>query len=527
MRVEDLIIEVRDPSLNRIGQFRPGDLVGATFVLRFNNIGAWEMRLPYGHRLGEFLRLPGYGLIVTGPNDDVIMSGPTVSAKLEQTSEDIEGEWLITGADDSVLLNELLAYPNPTTDDVTNLGQAFDARLGPAESVIKDYVDANIGPSGVPARQVANLVIEPDLERGVIVQGNARFEPLQELLYGLAQTGGIGYRIVQEAQQLVFKVYEPTNLAAKVRLDLENQKLSRTEYSYANAKATRAIVGGQGEAQWRRFVEVSNEDSLAAEAEWGRRIEVFKDGRNSRVPAFLIQDGLELLVDKGKTIQEFSVTPSDSINMVYGVDWNLGDTVTVVTKDLEGSAVVTEIGISIGADGVRIGATVGTPVGVTYEAKILAKTQQIDERVSNLERSVTGYGINIPYAAEGGTNGTQPTWSLNPITASFNRFGNMMHFSVLVTFTDIISFGTGQYFVTLPEQARVAYQFRDGCLHDASTGTDYHISGHVDAGSNVLWLSTTGISGQRIFDSPFEQGAPVTLTSEDLFHIAGTYEIEG
>jgi hypothetical protein len=55
MQVDDLIIEVRDSSLARIGQFRTEDLVGATFVLRFNNVGSWTMQLPFGHRLGEFL----------------------------------------------------------------------------------------------------------------------------------------------------------------------------------------------------------------------------------------------------------------------------------------------------------------------------------------------------------------------------------------------------------------------------------------------------------------------------------------
>jgi hypothetical protein len=58
----------------------------------------------------------------------------------------------------------------------------------------------------------------------------------------------------------------------------------------------------------------------------------------------------------------------------------------VVINDLEASAVVTEVGISISADGVRLGATVGTPVGIEYEARVLAKTQQLDQRISNLER---------------------------------------------------------------------------------------------------------------------------------------------
>jgi len=481
--VDELIIEVRDPDFERVGQFRPGDLVGAKFVLRFNNVGAWEMTLPSGNRLGELLRQPGYGILVTGPDDSVIFSGPTLSAKLEQTSQNIQGDWLISGASDAVLLAERLAYPNPTTDDVTAQGIAYDARLGAAETVLKDYVRANIGPTAPVSRQVDDA--------------------------------------------LVFSVYEPQDKTAIVRMDLFNQKLSRAEYAYATAKVTRAIVGGQGEAEWRRFVEVTTTDSLSAEDEWGRRIEVFKDGRNSRITSQLTQDGLEMLVDEGKTITELSVTPSDDINMRFGQDWYLGDKVTVVIDELEAQAVVTEVGLSIDADGVRIAATVGTAVGIDYEAKVLAKQQNVDQRVSNLERTVTGYGINIAYQPEGGTSGTQPTFSGPAITGSFNRFGNMVHFSIQVDFDNITSFGTGQYYLTLPFPARVAYQFRDGCLHDASASRSYSISGHVNAGSDILQLFTTDSQGNRIFDFAFSQGEPVTLTTADSYHIAGTYEIEG
>ena len=527
MRVEDLIIEVRNPSLTRVGQFRPGDLVGATFILRFNNVGMWEMKLPSGNRLGELLRLPGYGIVMTGPDDSVIFSGPTMSAKLEQTPENLEGDWVISGASDDLILQERLAYPTPGTADVKAQVTPFDSRQGYAETVIKQYVNVNIGPSAPAAREVTNLAIEEDEARGELVQANARFEPLQTLIYNLAQTGGIGYRIKQVQDYLEFQVYEPSDKTALVRMDMDNQKLSRAEYSYSIAKATRAIVGGQGEAEWRRFEEVTNTDSEAAEEAWGRRIEVFKDERSTRVSDALIQSGLELLVDQGKTIVESSVTPSDDINMRFGVDWFLGDQVTVVVNDIEASAVVTEVGISIGSDGVRIGATVGTPVSLDFESKLIRKQVQAEDRISQLERNVTGYGINIAYQPSGGTSGTQPTWTGTPITGSFNRFGNMVHFNIFVNFSTITNFGTGQYYLTLPYPSKHEIKFADGCLHDVSTNRDYQIRAGVLATSDILKLSTTGVDGQKIYDSPFTATDPVTLTTADYFHIAGTYEIEG
>jgi hypothetical protein len=450
-----------------------------------------------------------------------------MAAKLEQTPDNLEGDWFITGSSDDIILQERLAYPTPGTADVQAQVTAYDSRQGNAETVIKQYVNVNIGPSAPAARKITNLAVEDSLNRGELVQANARFQPLQTLIYDLAQTGGIGYKLTQVEDYLEFQVFEPEDKTQIVRMDMDNQKLSRAEYTYTKPRVTRAIVGGQGEDEWRRFAEVTNTDSLSAETEWGRRIEVFKDERSTRVNAALVQSGLELLVDEGKTITEMSVTPSDDINMRFGVDWYLGDKVTVVVNDIEASAVVTEIGISIGDDGVRIGATVGTPVATDYESKIIARQSQQEDRISNLERSITGYGINVEYQPSGGTSGTQPTWTGVPITGTFNRFGNMVHFSILVDFDTITNFGTGQYYLTLPYPARVAYQFRDGCLHDASAGTEYHMSGHVFAGSDILQLNSSDKVGSSIQDVDFTSTVPVTLTTADSFHIAGTYEIEG
>ena len=527
MQVEDLVVEVRDRNLNRIGQITPENLVGATFVARFNNVGSWSLQIPYGDRLGELLRQPGYGIILTGPNGETILSGPTLTAKLEQTQDNTEGDWLIEGSGDAVLLTDRLAYPTPSTADVTAQTDGYDIRTGAAETVIKEYVNVNLGPGAATGRAAQGLTVEADQARGETVYANARFNQVQELIYDLAQVGGIGYQLKQSGTGLEFSVFEPVDRTDIVRMDIQNRKLTSSIYSYGTAKVTRAIVAGRGEAENRIFAERANSDSLNAEVNWGRRIEKFVDARQSEDLDELNTAGDELLVDEGKTIVEMSVTPADETNMVYGVDWFLGDRVTVVANDVEAKAVVTEVGVQISEDGVRVGATVGTPVGIEYEARLLAKVNKQDDRISNLERATTGYGVNTSYQPEGGTDGDQPVFDGPGITGTFNRFGNMVHFSIAVDFDNITDFGTGQYYLTLPFPARVAYQFRDGCLHDISQDRQFHISGHVDADSDVLQLFTTDRQGNRIFDFPFSQGEPVTLTTADNFHIAGTYEIEG
>jgi hypothetical protein len=101
----------------------------------------------------------------------------------------------------------------------------------------------------------------------------------------------------------------------------------------------------------------------------------------------------------------------------------------------------------------------------------------------------------------------------------------MVHFSILVDFDNISTFGSGQYYLTLPYPARVAYQFRDGCLHDDSDGTEFQMSGHVFAGEDVLWLNFADKVASGVQDALFTATTPITLTTQDSFHIAGTYEI--
>lgn len=524
MRVDDLVVEVRDRNLDRIGVILPQDLVGATFVVRYNNVGTWAVTLPYGHRLGELLRLPGYGLVVTGPDGATIISGPTLTAKLEQTQDNAQGTWEIEGASDDIYLAERLAYPTPTTSDVAAQTTGYDIRTGAAETVVKQYINANIGNLAPIDRAINYLTTEIDQGRGSTVYASARFETLQELIYGLAQVGGIGYQLKQTNGTLDFSVFVPQDRSDTIRMDLQNRKLSSSTYSYGTAKVTRAIVGGRGEAENRIFVERSSTDSLNAEVQWNRRIESFRDARQSEDTNELQTAGDELLADLGKTIVEMSVTPSDDQTMIYGADWFLGDRVTVVANDIESTAVVTEVGIQIGEDGVRVGATIGTPVGIEFEAKLLAKQQNHDDRISNLERATTGYGVNTVYQPSGGTSGTQPVFDPTDIVGSFNRFGNMVHFTIQVDFDNVTSFGSGQYYVTLPYPARTSYTFAAGQLFDFTQSKYYLIIGEVDAGSTQLDLYYLGSSGQM---ENFTYNSPKTLGIDDFFNISGTYEIEG
>lgn len=386
MKVSDLTVEVRNSSLVRVGQLTAKDLVGFTAVLRFNKVGSWKVVLPVGHALAEELKQPGAGLVVSN-SSGVILSGPTTAVVTNQSTEDVTGTYTITGVDDSVLLSERLAYPTPSTADVTLQTSAYDVRTGVAETVMKQYVDVNIGPGAPSVRKIAALTVQATAGLGSSVTAQARFQPLQELFEGLADVAGLGFTIEQSGSNLQFQVYAPNDRSAYVRLDLDNGRLTKSEYSYSQPKATRAIVGGSGDLTARTFLERTTSVSLASEVTWGRRIEVFNDQRSTSETAKLQQYGDELLATDGKTLISVSISPTDDQSMLFGTDWNLGDKVTCVVGTAELIAVVTEIGILVTEDGVRIGATVGEPRTLDYETQLLSIQADQASRISKLERT--------------------------------------------------------------------------------------------------------------------------------------------
>ena len=132
--------------------------------------------------------------------------------------------------------------------------------------------------------------------------------------------------------------------------------------------------------------------------------------------------------------------------------------------------------------------------------------------------------IPVAFTPTGGGTGVEVTGD-----AFFGRYtliGNLCYFSYQVVFTNISNFGTGQYFMNLPFPTLKPLLTRNGCLHDTSTGNQFHISGHAFEGTSRMDLFSSDKVGSSVQDVQFEQGSPITLTTADTFHIEGFYEAD-
>jgi hypothetical protein len=390
VRLQDITVEVRDKTLARRGIIRPEELV-LELTDNFNNLGSWKLSLASEHPLCDTLRTPGSGIIVTGPSD-VLLSGPMVSSEFASTPTDPDGTVSFTGVSDTVCLADALAFPQPSNADGASQTEAHDVRSGRVETVMHAYVNANIGPLAPAVRRKAGLVMGSDLARGPIITQSARFPVLGNLLTEIALLGSLGFRVVQRGSNLVFETYAITDRTAFVRLDVRNGTLSGQKVGISPPGVTRAIVAGQGDLTERQFLQVDNAESIAAEADWGRRIEKFVDQRNTDDWAELQQAGDEALVDSGFTAINVQVVPMEDSQARFGKEWGLGDSLVVIVDDQELKSTVTGYVLKADREGFKLGALLGDATGFDASAALNKRVTNTETRLSNLETNSTGGG---------------------------------------------------------------------------------------------------------------------------------------
>lgn len=435
MRPSDITIEVRSEALGRLDQIDIDEVIHMRLIKRFNNVGSWQLQLRAEYAMSAVLAQPGRGIIVRGKGGILLLSGNVDNYVKIEKAEDPQGIWEFVGNDDMIHLSDALAWPQPGNSDASTQNTDYDVRTGAAETIMRAYVRYNIGHTdGTASRKITGLKLEPvDLLRGNTVTGRARFDKLGMLLGDIAaKGGGLGFDMKQTSStEITFSVYEPTDKSDYIQMDVDNDMLSETKYGFGAPTGTRAIVAGQGEGVDRRIIQVTSVDSLAAETAWRRKIEVFKDRRDTDVDAELIEEGTLLVDENGHTITQLSVVPADELTMEYLEDWFLGDIVGVVVDGQALSSVVTEAIIDIDGDGVRVGATIGDPTGFDFESRIIERQQAQESRLAFLEQNVELFSKEdvIGMIEEREYIGTvSSTWTYGKPTVAITGIGNVSAF---------------------------------------------------------------------------------------------------
>lgn len=449
------LVEVRDRDFIRIGQLSQ-EFMNLKFTEVFRGIGTWELKLPAEHPLLNALKEKGSGIVITEtwPGGSRVYSGRTRSCVLDQNSEDVNGTWTISGADDGLIAAATVVYPDPANAHDKQL-TAYWNLSGNGETVMKQAVLLNAGASAIPARQYDWLSVPTNLNRGGNASANARFDVLGDLLQALAEQSGLGWSFYQVGDGIVFDVTVPADLTSLIRLDVRTGGLDSSQLGYTAPDATEVLVLGQGEGAARTVLQVSSVESAAEAALWGVRWESTKDQRNTNDPTELAEAGSEIINERGTTINSLKVEPSDAPGQKLGRDWYLGDTVTVVVDGQETQAIVAQIATSISSAGVIKQATVGDPVGFNWDARVGSAIKKQGQRIDRLENYIDPrkvettfpVAINRPQAISYNRNAISDLFEELTVDVR-NGFASISGLVALATVT------SGTVIATLPAGAR-------------------------------------------------------------------------
>lgn len=387
MDVRDLVVEVRDRNLQRVGQITP-ERLNFQATLRDLEPGEWSLPLPVEDPMVVHLRAPGAGVIVShrDPAVGTLLSGPVNPDTQEASAADPTGTHTFKGDTDDVLLWNRAAYPTPTRGGMDNQGGWWTLR-DHAETVMLALVAANLGPDAPVERSVEFLDVAPSLQRGHIVSVSARFDPIGELLAPLARGAALGFRMIQVGTRLRFEVTTPQDRRDLVRLDLRNGTLSSYAVETVAPGLTFAIVAGQGQGAARTLVSRTTQAALDAERDrgpWARK-EAFIDRRDTDELPALEQAGDEALAEAAGGVSVKAV-PGDDQSMAWPTKWAVGDTIGVNTPARQSWARVTSVTLIAGPEGVKVGAGIGDVAGWTPTAALERRQRDLEERLARLER---------------------------------------------------------------------------------------------------------------------------------------------
>lgn len=324
----------------------PVPFISAEFTKRFNAAGGGTFTVPVDAPRFADLVADGARVVMTATSRRTGYV-ETLSGRVFQ----LEGQGprdtavTFTVADDAALWSDFLCWVVPT-QPITSQGIAgtHDVRTGPAETVIKQFVDVNaIDRLGLP------IVLGPDLGRGPTITLKMRFYTIADKAFaatdgGLGlENGTLGFSVVQEDDHLLVDCYETAE--NPIPLSVRAGTLDSWSYVKKSPTVTDVVVAGQGEGTLRLLRQRTDAPRIASQ-NW--RWERFRDARDTDEPDVMYARADETMADgAAKAGVRLAFRESDGLG--YGsVGTRPGDRVRIAVRPdvLIGPEIVREVTFS-------------------------------------------------------------------------------------------------------------------------------------------------------------------------------------
>lgn len=378
-----LTAKLYDPDFVHRG---PLPLEGGNVVIRNNDVSTFLIDIDTSTEQWENITAQ-YGdmkawhvqLFDSLDGDVPLMSGIITSDRDEKSGYPAT-QW--TGRCHLDYLDGMITLPNPAraADDQKDGSHYTDK--GPAAEVIFQMVRKHVAQGArdefrTPLRVSSTWADKP----GKQVSVKSRFKPLLEEVQAAAKTGGITFSTSMTRDGAIrFHQSVPEDRSRYIRLSEDNDALGQWSMERERPEVTKVLVAGQGEGDERtlKLVEGNTND-------WGTSRIVFQDRRDTDELDDLIEAGEETLADGAETAS-ISVDLVDTPNMLFGVDFHIGDLVTVQLAN--GATIVDgvqEVELTYSDTGREGKLTVG-PTGEEHEGDKLVKlVKDLRKRIRALE----------------------------------------------------------------------------------------------------------------------------------------------
>jgi hypothetical protein len=289
--------------------------------------------------------------------------------------------------------------PVPTTA-LAPFADDYDIRTGVASTLIYALVRDNIANTAPPFWRIPALVLAGDPIIGSTITTQNAFEPLGDVLYGAAISGGgLRYDLLHSdlaISQLDFTISAPVDQSETAKFGTEIGSALDYKDTFRWPEANYFVVAADdGFGKERTIVEGGNEDSIA---ELGYKISryVLMPGTTDLTK---LDEKLQELIDGAVTSRQISVTPLETQSITYGIDYELGDIATVVVEGEVKTDLIREIEISLlPRGGARITPMIADPGG-TEDDPLVGYVQAVRKRLDIQQQNA-----NIPPGSVGTTS---------------------------------------------------------------------------------------------------------------------------
>lgn len=314
------------------------DATSVIWIKRFYAVGEFEL---YIRASAQMLNLFQGDIFLTRDDRNIAM----YVEKIQLNTDEENGDYMtISGHSAEVILTwriiQRIVYSSTTTT---------------AEYIIRDLIQRQLIPSsGVTnPNAIVWLSLGPNNGWQDKVTHQYTGKNLFEIIQDLCVTYGYGIEFAWTGSGFQINLYKGTDRSFDqtenpyVVFSPEFENLGNTEYIYDTTNyANAVIVGGEGEGSDRTYVTVNPEGITGFQ----RRV-IYIDARQSssedltasQYEAMLAQQGKEEL-EQRKITTSFNGDILNYNNYTYGVDYNLGDKVSVINEyGIRGNTTITEI----------------------------------------------------------------------------------------------------------------------------------------------------------------------------------------